>query len=157
MNSEGVIINGSTDISSTSGLRLGGAFCLERPDRGPLDEVREFVASVALTTLFRRRIIKVATIKIMIRNPIEPPIIPPIIGVVIPVVPLFEAPVASVFAIGTADEGSLGIKPSLEDTVAVGVTGVVAVTLVLVTVTGFELASVVVIVSSKVKVEILVA
>lgn len=82
---------------------------------------------------------------------------PPIIGVVIPVLPLLGALVASVFATGTADEGSLGIKSSLEDTVAVGVTGIVAVTLVLVTVTGFELASVVVIVSSRVKVEILVA
>jgi hypothetical protein len=89
------------------------------------------------------------------RKAIEPPIMPPICDFVSPV--LGDAvPVAVTFGIATAEEASLGINPASEEAVPDGWTGVVAVTLVFVTVWTFELESVVTTVSSRVYVEMLV-
>jgi hypothetical protein len=97
----------------------------------------------------------VAAIRMIKRKATEPPMIPPICDLVRPL--LADAvPVAVTFAIATADEAIFGIRPASEDTTPEGWTGVVAVTLVFVTVCTLELASVVMTVSSKVYVEMLV-
>ncbi len=77
--SEGLIIRGSTDKASTS-IGRGP----DRPDRGPLEEVREFAISVTFMALLRRRTMMNVAIRRAMRINIAPPIIPPSSGVVSP-------------------------------------------------------------------------
>jgi hypothetical protein len=153
--SDPVIIKGSTDIASISSPN--GGLGRDGRERGPLDDVREITLVVTFIALLSfRRIKKVATNKMM-RIATAPPIIPPISGLVSP---LEGALLASVLEIAVAGKAILGTTPDgAEDEVAaaVGADGVAAVTTVLVTVCGWELASVVVKVSVMVKVVIDVA
>jgi hypothetical protein len=80
--SDGAIMRGSIDSASISWFR-GGRW-LDRPDRGPLDEVREFASSVALMALLRRRRMRKAATSSTIRMNNAPPMIPPSSGVVSP-------------------------------------------------------------------------
>ena len=152
--SDPVIINGSKDIASTSGPNDG--LGREGRERGPLEDVRDFAVVTSMALLSFRMIKNVATIMTM-RMATAPPMIPPISGLVSPPE---AALLASVLGIAVADKAILGTTPDgAKDEVAaaVGADGVAAVTTVLVTVCGWELASVVVKVSVKVKVVIEVA
>ena len=136
--SDGLIIRGSTDSASISSGRGP-----DRPDRGPLEELREFAISVTLMALLRRRrMMKVATRRAMRMN-IAPPMIPPSSGVVSP--PL-DAEDAADFGTGEAGGVTWPTTPSVGG-MPVGCPGIVAVVIVVVIVSGFELPFVVVNVS----------
>ena len=92
--SEGLIIRGSTDKASIS-IGRGP----DRPDRGPLEELREFAISLTFMALLRRRRMMNVATRRAIRMNIAPPIMPPSSGVVSP--PL-DAEDAADFGIGDA-------------------------------------------------------
>jgi hypothetical protein len=148
-----VIIRGSKLMASMSGVYelLGLVPPPPTPPPPPgLEEVARDAAIFSWTDMavFRRFIMKKAATRMTIRIATAPPIIPPIWGVVSPDEGVDEA---AVLGIADADAVTLGIIPIvLEDWVAVGAPGMVVVVIVVVTVVGFEEASVVVSVDVKV-------
>jgi hypothetical protein len=118
----------------------------DRPERGPLDDVRE---AVTFATLLRRLMMRKVATKTTIRINIAPPIMPPNSGVDKP--PFDDDPVAAVFAIGAAGGVILATPPSVVED-PVGSPKIVTEVIVVVIVVGKE-SIIVVSVSVKVNVD----
>ena len=116
-------MRGSTDNASTSNGRGP-----DLPDRGPLEEVREFAISVAFMALLRRRRMRKVAMRRARRMNIAPPMIPPSSGVVSP---LLEPPDAADFGTAEAGDVTWGMIPSVGG-MPVGSSGFVAEMIVVV-------------------------
>lgn len=154
---EPLICRGSNDIELISDGDGYEGRCL--CDRGTLDPVRDFASLYAFVAFFRRLRMQKAAMRITNSMKAAPPIIPPISGFVRPLLvgALVLSLVALTFAIAVAVGVSFGTAEAFDVFAATeGDAGVDAVTNVEVRVCIFELLSVVVMVSVKVKVDIAV-